>query len=142
MTKTVSAGLLMALLLVVPLTGAIDVSVSPETPAPGEPITATFPVPQGAVNATVQVCIGDKCFIPALMDQEGDTFQHTFYINETGEAHLNLKIAYQNGSVMWDNSTAFDVEEAGGGTGTPGFTVGVALAAVATIALLARRTKS
>ncbi len=131
----------MGLLICAPMAGALDVTVSPETPATHEEITATFPAPAGAVNATVMVCIGDKCFIPAEMERQGDLFRHTFYINETGEAHLNITVTHQNGSVTYDNSTAFRMEAAGG-NGMPGFTAGVVMAAVAVVALLARRTKS
>jgi len=143
MKRALYTGILAGLLLMAPLASALDVTVSPASPASGEPITASFPAPDGAVNATVMVCIGDKCFIPADMERQGDTFTHTFYINETGEAHLNISVEYQDGSMTWDNATAFQVQEADDGNGgTPGFTFWAVMAAVAAVALLYRRTKS
>ena len=135
--------MLMGLLLVAPMASALDVTIAPENPAPHEQITATFPAPDGAVNATVMVCIGDKCFIPAELEVQGNVFTHTFYINETGEAHLNISVGYQDGSIEWDNSTAFDVGDTGDGNdGTPGFTLVAFVAAIVAIAILQRRTKS
>ncbi len=144
MRKIVASIVLLAgLLLMAPLASALDVTVSPASPASGEPITATFPAPDGAVNATVMVCIGDKCYIPAEMERQGDVFTDTFYINETGEAHLNISVEYQDGTVTWDNDTAFRVGGSGDGNGgTPGFTFWAVMAAVAAVAVLARRTKS
>jgi len=142
MKTTLYTGLLLGLLLVAPMASAIDVSISPEAPEPGEPITASFPAPDGALNATVQVCIGDKCYIPAEMERQGDLFRHTFYINETGEAHLNVTVDFENGSETWEDIATFEVKEADGGNGTPGFSLVAAVAAVVAIALLYRRTKS
>ena len=143
MKRILWAGMLMGLLLVAPMASALDVTIIPENPAPHEQITATFPAPTGAVNATVMVCVGDKCFIPAEMELQGNVFTHTFYINETGEAHLNISVEYQDGSVEWDNSTTFDVEDAGDGNGgTPGFGLVAILIAIVAIAVLQRRTKS
>lgn len=142
MNRALFAGLLMGLLLMAPLVSALDVTISPETPASGEEITATFPAPAGAVNATVQVCIGDICYIPAQLEEQGGVFRHTFYINETGQAHLNITVEYHDGSVTYDNATAFQVTETDGGNGTPGFTVGAVMAAVVAVIALLRRTKS
>ncbi|MFO8132313.1 MAG: PGF-CTERM sorting domain-containing protein [Thermoplasmatota archaeon] len=142
MNRTVYAVLLTGMLAMAPLAGALDVTVSPETPAPHEQITATFPAPAGAVNATIMVCIGDTCYIPAEMERQGDVFTHTFYINETGEAHLNISVEHQDGSMTWDNETAFEVREAGSGNGTPGFAAVLAVAALVAVAVLVRRTKS
>lgn len=141
MKRLLYTGLLIGVLVVAPLAGALDVTVTPETPEPGEEITASFPVPEGAVNATVQVCVGDKCFVPARMERQGDLFRHTFYINETGDAHLNITVTFPNGSETWENASSFTVAKAGG-NGIPGFTAFLGMAAVAVVAVLARRTKS
>lgn len=142
MKGTLLSGLLVGLLVAAPLAGALDVTVTPETPEPGEEITASFPAPEGAVNATLQVCVGDKCYIPAQMERQGDQFRHTFYINETGEAHLNITVEHRDGSMTYDNATTFRVKNADGGSSMPGFTAGIVMAAVAAIATLYRRTKS
>lgn len=148
--------MLMGLLMAAPLASALNVTITPEQPQTGEEITAHLPAPSGAVNATVQVCIGDKCFVPAEMEKYSREtkdcdncshifFLHTFYINESGEAHLNIMIEYENGSRTWDNTTAFKVEGADGGNGTngtPGFGLAAVMAAVVAIAVLQRRTKS
>ncbi len=154
MRKAITALLLLALLAPGVMTsaghteaetapgGVIDVTVTPDTPEPGEQITASFSAPEGALNATLQVCIGDKCFIPAEMERQGDMFRHTFYINETGEAHLNVTVEFPNGTETWENASTFQVKKAGGGSMMPGFTAGAVMAAATAIAVLRRRTKS
>lgn len=142
MNRALAVGLLVGVLVAAPLGSALDVTISPASPTPEEEITATFPAPAGAVNATVQVCIGDICYVPAEMERQGGVFRHTFYINRTGEAHLNITVEYQNGTLTWENTSTFQVKEADGGTGIPGFTAGAVMAAVVAIAALSRRTKS
>lgn len=92
----------------------VSVTVTPERPEPGDKITVTAEIKGNISEVIIQVCYGDVCLLPTLMEKEGGKYKNSFYINETTEVELHFKIV-ENGDITWHNSTSFKVEKKGNG---------------------------